>query len=30
MTGSYFIVSIVGMGGIRTYVEFLDMHLTSA
>ena len=30
MTSLYFIVSIVGPGGIRAYVEFLDMHLTSA
>ena len=30
MTSLYFIVSIFGLGGIRAYVEFLDMHLTSA
>ena len=26
MTSLNFIVSIVGLGGIKAYVEFLDMH----
>jgi len=26
MTSLYFIVSMVGLGGVRAYVEFLDMH----
>ena len=30
MTSLYFIVSIVGLGGIRAYMEFLNMYLTPA